>query len=184
MLRTLMKFSRRRARELARFRSARNGTTAVEFAFLFPIFLATLVAVLETCHMLFAQQMLQTAAVEAGRLFMTSRGPASAANLTDPTKTPNICSLVTPVMNCGSILVDVENYGSFSGANTSQIQLTYNGQGQVSNNFNYSAGAPGQVVVVRLIYQLPVVNALGFMFSNLPQSMREIMGVTAVQVEP
>jgi Flp pilus assembly protein TadG len=185
MLRVLRKLSRRGTRELARFCQARSGATAVEFAIISPAFIALLIAILQTAYVLFAQQMLQTAAVEAGRLFMTGQGPATSAKLTDPTNTPNICSLVTPIMSCSSVMVDVEAYSGFSGANTSQIALTYNGQGQVSNTFNYTPGTPGQVVIVKLIYQLPVINGpLGFMLANLPQNMREIMGITAIRVEP
>ena len=64
---------RRCARELARFRRARQGTTAVEFALIAPAFLATLIAVLQTCVFVFAQQTLQNAAVQLGRLIMTGQ---------------------------------------------------------------------------------------------------------------
>src|SRR5579863_3728233 len=66
MVRSFVKNLRRCAEEAARFRRSREGTTAVEFALIAPAFLATLIAVLQTCVFVFAQQTLQTAAMQAG----------------------------------------------------------------------------------------------------------------------
>jgi Flp pilus assembly protein TadG len=80
MLGILAKLFWRGAGDMARFSRARRAATVVEFALIAPIFLATLIAVFETCIFLFAQQTLQNAAVQAGRLFMT--GQAQNSNMT------------------------------------------------------------------------------------------------------
>jgi Flp pilus assembly protein TadG len=180
MSRTLTAYLRRRARDLSRFRRARGGATAVEFAFIFPIFLAVLIALLQTTFFLFAQSALQTAATEAGRLFMTGQGPAPGTLASSS----SICPIISPLLNCNSVMVDVQSYPSFIGANASMPTLTYNSQGAVTNNWSYNGGTPGDVVVVRLIYQWSVVGNSIFAFANLPNSMREMMGVAAVRVEP
>jgi Flp pilus assembly protein TadG len=175
MSRNLTAFLRRCARELSRFRRAREGATAVEYAFIFPIFLATLIGVLQTTAFLFAQAALQTAAVETGRQFMTGQNPTQAS-LTDTSQPNSICPIIQPLLTCASVMIDVQTYNSFGAANTSQPALPYTPQ--------YNPGTPGQVVVVRLIYKWTVVGANLFPFANLPNSMREMMGVTAVRVEP
>ena len=78
----------------------------------------------------------------------------------------------------------MQNYSAFSSASASAPTLTYNAKGQVSNSWSYSPGTPGQVMVVQLIYQWPVIGAFGFSLSNLPGGAIEMMGVTAFRIEP
>ena len=183
MVRDLARHLRRCARELSRFRRSGRGTTAVEFALIAPVFLATLIAVLQTCVFVFAQQTLQNAAMQAGRLIMT--GQVQNGNVTQSQFQNDVCPMIKPLFNCNALMVDVQSYSSFSGADTSTPSLTYNGQGQVTNSWSYNPGTPGQVVIVRLIYQWSVVGGpLGFILSNLPNSYSEMMGISAFRVEP
>ena len=183
MVRDLARYLRRCARELAHFRRSQQGATAVEFALIAPAFLAMLIAVLQTCVFVFAQQTLQNAAVQAGRLIMT--GHIQNGNVTQSQFLNSICPMIRPLFNCNSLIIDVQSYTSFSGADTSTPQLNYNGQGQVTNSWSYDPGTPGQVVIVRLIYQWSVVSGpLGFVLSNLPNNSAEMMGISAFRVEP
>ena len=184
MIRSLARTLRSCAGKLARFGRAGQGTTAVEFALIAPVFLATLIAILQTCVFVFAQQTLQTAAMQAGRLIMT--GQVQNGNMTqNQLMTNNICPMLQPLFNCNSVMVDVQSYSSFSGVDTSTPTLSYNGRGQVSNNWSFDPGTPGQVVIVLLIYQWSVVGGpLGFALSNLPNSSAEMMGISAFRVEP
>ena len=180
MLRSLAKFFRSNG---ARFCAARNGATAVEFALIAPAFLGTLIAVLETTLFLFAQATLQNAAVAGGRMFMT--GQAQNSNLTQAQFVNDICPMISALFTCSNVMVNIQNYANFSSASASAPTLTYNAQGQVNNNWNYNAGTPGQVMVVQLIYQWPIVGGpLGSVLSNLGNNTAEIMGVTAFRVEP
>ncbi len=77
MFRNLAKLLRRKA---SRFRAAQQGATVVEFALIAPVFIAMLIAIFETTLFLFAQANLQSAAMQAGRLFMT--GQAQNSNMT------------------------------------------------------------------------------------------------------
>jgi Flp pilus assembly protein TadG len=189
MSRKLIAYLRRHGRNVSRFRLARDGATAVEFAMIAPAFLATLIAILETSYFLFAQQTLQTAAAEAGRLFMTNQGPAQNQIVNGQGQllsTSSICNIIKPLLSCGAVMVDVQSYLSFGSApDTSAPTLTYDNQGNVNNNWSYAAGTPGQVVVVRLIYQLTILpGPLGFALSNLSNGKMQVMGVTAIRVEP
>ncbi len=188
MSKTLIVYLRRWAGRTSRFGSAHGGATAVEFAMIAPALLAMIIAILEVMYFLFAQQTLQTAAIEAGRMFMTNQGPAKSQmvdNQGQLLSTSSVCNIIQPLLSCGAVMVDIQTYQQYSGADTSMPTLTYGAQGNVSNNWSYSAGTPGQVVIIRLIYQLSVLKGpLGFVLSNLGNGKMEVMGVTAIRVEP
>jgi len=181
MFRKLAKYFRRRARDVSRFRVAQQGATAVEFALVAPALIGTLVAIFEVTLFLFAQQTLQTAAVQAGRIFMT--GSAQNSGLTQAQFASQVCPLVSALLNCNNLLINVANYTSFSAASTAAPTL-YNAQGKL-NTGSYSTGSPGQVMVVQIAYPWPIVGAtLGFALPNLGNGTTEIMGVSAFRVEP
>src|SRR5208282_4587652 len=132
---------------------------------------------------LFAQATLQNAAVTAGRMFMT--GQAQNGNLTQAQFAADVCPMISALFTCGNLMVNVQAYSAFSSASASAPTLTYNAQGQVTNSWSYTTGTPGQVMVVQLIYQWPIVNGpFGYVLSNLGNGTAEMMGVTAFRVEP
>jgi Flp pilus assembly protein TadG len=187
MSRKLIAYLRRHGRNVSRFQLARDGATAVEFALIAPAFLATLIAILEISYYLFAQQTLQTAAGEFGRLFMTNQGPAQNNTVNGNgqlSSTSSICNIIQPLLSCGSVIVDVQSYQDFQDANTAMPPL-YDGQGNAITSWSYTAGTPGQVVVIRLMYPLTILRGpLGFVLSNISNGRMEVMGVTAIRVEP
>jgi Flp pilus assembly protein TadG len=180
MFRNLAKYFRR---DIARFRTAQRGATAVEFALIAPAFIALLFAVIQTTLFLFAQQVLQNAAVQSGRLFLT--GSAQTGGLTQSQFLTDVCPMVQALFTCGKLMVNVQSYSSFSGASTSAPTLTYNANGSVSNTWNYTTGTQGDIMVVQLIYQWPIVGMpIGNVLSSLGNGTTEMMGVTAFRVEP
>jgi len=135
MSQRLGRYFRYWTRAIPRFRVAQQGATAVEFALIAPAFLATLIAVLQTAVFLFAQAYLQTAAVQAGRLFMTGQ----AQNLSQAAFKTQICQNYLPqLFNCSSLVVVAQSYSSFASASTSAPSV-YNAQGQLSSG-SYSPG--------------------------------------------
>lgn len=183
MFRHLAIYLRPCARQLGRFAREPGGATAVEFALIGPPFLATLIAIFEVTIFLFAQAVLQNAAVDAGRLFMT--GQEQNSDATQAQFATTVCPMVQAIFNCNSLMVNVESYTDFSSANASPPTLTYNSNGQVTNTWSYSPGTPGQVMVVQLIYQWPIVRGpFGYVLSSLGNGTTEMMGVSAFRVEP
>jgi Flp pilus assembly protein TadG len=184
----LLAYLRHCGRRISRFGSTHDGAMAVEFAIIAPALLASVVAIFELMYFLFAQQALQTAAVEAGRLFMTNQGPAQNQMVNGQGQllsSSSICNIIQPLLSCSAVMVDVQSTGSYCGSDASMPTLTYDGQGNVNNTWNFSAGTPGQIVVIRLIYQLSNLKGpLGFVLSNLSNGKMEVMGVTAIRVEP
>jgi Flp pilus assembly protein TadG len=188
MSRKLTQYLRRRAAGLARFRRARDGATAVEFALIAPAFLAMLIAIFEVMYFLFAQQTLQTAAVELGRLFMTNQSPTQNSTVNSSGQLvsgSSVCNIIQPLLSCGSVVVNVQSYQDWQSANTSMPSM-YGGSGCAANTgWSYAAGTPGQVVVIQLMYPLRIVTGpLGFALSNSCNGAMQVMGITAIRVEP
>ncbi len=183
MLQNLAKCFQRPARNLSGFCVAQRGTTAVEFALVAPAFIALLIAIFQVTVFLFAQQLLQNAAVSAGRLIMT--GQVQNGNVTQNQFATDVCPMVQALFTCANVMINVQNYSGFSSASTGEPTLTYNPNGTVSNTWTYSPGNPGQVMVVQLIYQWPIVSGpFGYVLSNLGNNKTEMMGVSAFRVEP
>jgi len=126
---------------------------------------------------------LQTAAVAAGRTFMT--GQNQDGGVTQAQFATNVCPMVQALFTCSKLMVNVQAYSDFNSASASAPTLTYNADGSVSNTWSYTPGSPGQVMVVQLIYQWPLFGMpLGSVLPNLGNGTAEIMGVTAFRVEP
>ena len=183
MLQNLARCFQRPARVLSRFFVARCGTTAVEFALVAPAFIAFLIAIFQVTIFLFAQQVLQNAAVAAGRLIMT--GQVQNGNVTQSQFATDVCPMVSSMFTCANLMINVQNYSGFSSASTGEPALTYNTNGTVSNTWAYDPGNPGQVMVVQLVYQWPIISGpFGYVLSNLGNNTTEMMGVSAFRVEP
>lgn len=166
---------------LRRFARTQRGATAVEFALIAPLFLGTLLVIFQVCIYLLAQQALQNAATQSGRLFMTNSGQS----MSQAQYKQAICTnyLPTALFSCSNLIVVVQSYNDFSSASTTAPSLYSNGN--AITNFAYSPGAPGQVMVVQLVYPWSVISGpLGFTLANLPGSKAEMLGVTAFRVEP
>jgi Flp pilus assembly protein TadG len=184
---TLLRYLRRCGRDVSRFRHGRDAATAVEFALVAPALIATLIAILEVMYFLFAQQTLQTAAVEFGRSFMTNQAPAQGSTTNNSGQllnTSSICNIIKPLLDCTQVTVSVTPYDTYAGADTSMLQL-YDAHGNPITNFSYAPGTPGQIVVIKLAYQLTTITGpLGFVLKSLSNGKMEVMGITAIRVEP
>ncbi|MEZ5786367.1 MAG: TadE/TadG family type IV pilus assembly protein [Xanthobacteraceae bacterium] len=131
-----------------RFIRHEKGATAVEFALILLPFLTLLFMTMETGLVFLAQQSLETAVADAGRLVMTGQ----AKSLTADTFKSKVCSKGYALFNCNNIYVDVKNYGSsFSSINNT---VQYDSSGNPKTQF--SPGNAGEVAVVRLMYHWPI----------------------------
>lgn len=96
----------------------------------------------------------------------------------------NTAGLVDALFNCNNFMINVQNYSSFSSASTSTPTLTFN-NGNVSNTWTWSPGNPGDIVVLRVMYQWPIVlGPLGFNLSNLSTGKRLLVSTTVFKNEP
>jgi Flp pilus assembly protein TadG len=185
----LMKFGDRlcrRARNTARrmlgkFVRRKDGSSTIEFALVAAPFLALLFAIMETGIIFFAGQTLETAVADASRLILT--GQAQTAGFDQAAFKQAVCYRIYAMFDCqGGIYVDVRTYTNFSSANTS---LPIDANGNLTNNFTYNPGGPGDIVVVRVMYQWPVyVTLLGLNLSDMAGGQRLLMATTTFRNEP
>jgi Flp pilus assembly protein TadG len=166
---------------LNRFRRNRRGSTVVEFALVAPMFFALLFAIIETAFMFYASQILETVTQDTARLVMT--GQAQNQAYTQAQFKADVCSRIGTLFDCvGGIAVDVQNYPTFAAVNVGNpIDAGKN----FTNPNNYNPGGPGDIVVVRLFYQWPIlVTKFGYDISNLSGSKRLLTATAAFQNEP
>lgn len=178
----------------ARSPSSRNfvrcseGAAAVEFALVATPFIAMLVAILQTVLVFFAQRVLDEVTEEASRYIMT--GQAQTGSITQSGFANYLCtsantsSLVGALFTCSNIMINVQNYPSCA-VSTTTPTLTYNPNGTVSNNWSYSAGNPGDCVVVEVMYLWPVMlGPLNFNLGNQSNGNRLLVSVAVFVNEP
>jgi Flp pilus assembly protein TadG len=165
-----------------RFLRDRRAATAVEFALVLLPFLMVLMTMINSALVLLAGQVLQTAATTAGRLILT--GQAQTANFTATQLKNSICASLTVMFNCSNNLyVDVESFSSFS---TISLPNATNSNGTVNSaGFNYSPGGPNSIVIVRLIYQWPIIApGLTVGLANSANSTNTLIATVAFKNEP
>jgi Flp pilus assembly protein TadG len=133
-----------------------SAATAVEFAILVTPLVMLILASLQLSIIFYAGQVLQSGAMSASRSLMT--GQTQQASLSaSQYKTQYVCPTITFMFDCNNVMVDVQSGSSYSGLNTSPITLTYDANGKVTNTFNYSTGNPGDIIIMRVMYNWPVV---------------------------
>lgn len=153
-------------KRLRSFRRNRDGSAAVEFAMIAPMFFALIFAVMETGMVFMAGQVLETGVEDGARLVYTSQ----TASSTDFKAA--ICSRVSVLMDCSKLDVDVRSYDPGTAINIAD-PIDASGK-YVSNGFvyqppTYSPNSPtSKTVVVRAFYQWPLyVTGLGYNIANI-----------------
>src|ERR1039458_2047782 len=144
---------RHHRRRRSGFLADENAATAVEFGLVAAPFIALLVAIMQTFLVIFAQQLLQTVVTQSSRLILTNQ----AASMTQAQFATQVCNQVRIIFDCNSLMIDVETYASFAAGNTSAPTLNFNAQGQVTNSWQFNPGGPGDIVIVRVMYQWSVL---------------------------
>ena len=160
-----------------------RAATAVEFAILIGPLVFLILASLQLAIIFFAGQVLQTVATASGRQIMT--GQIQSAGDSQSQFQTAVCNNATVIFACGSIMVDVESAGSYSTLNTSTLTPTYDSHGNVTNTWAYSPGTPGDIVILRLMYNWPVVaGPLLPGLGNQPNGDRLLVATSVFKNEP
>jgi Flp pilus assembly protein TadG len=186
----------RECRASRAFVHCRKGATAVEFALVAAPFIALLVAILQTMLVFFAGRVLDEVTEEARRYIQT--GQAQISNMTQAQFKTFVCTgantstLVSLLFTCGSnFMVNVQNYASFAAANTTDPISSFDKNGNPLDSggnaitWSWSPGNPGDIVVLQIMYQWPIVlGPLGFNLSNVNTGNRLLMSVAVFKNEP
>ncbi len=165
-----------------RFVRKNDGAAAVEFGLVAAPFLALVFAIMETAVVFFAGQVLETAAADSGRLIMTGQAQSQGINDVAGFKA-EVCKKIFGLFDCaGKIQVDVRKYTSLASADLSK---PIDAEGKLIDNFTYDKTGPGDLVVVRLLYEYPVyVSLLGLNLADMSGGKRLIMATSAFRNEP
>ena len=174
-------FVRRARTAIERFLHCRNGSPAVEFALVAAPFVALMVAIMQVGLIYFAQELLESAVEQTARLVLTGQ----SASMTQSQFATALCNNSPGLFACANFMIDLQPATSFANANVSQPTLTFNAQGNVTNTWQYSTGVPGDIMVMRVMYQWPVfLGPLGFTLANEPNSMLLLMATSVFRNEP
>ena len=171
-----------RAVRVARhFARTQDGAAAVEFGLVVAPFLALVFAIMETAIIFFSGQALETAVADSARLIMT--GQAQTQGFNQAQFKNAVCGKIYGLFDCqNGVSVDVKTFSSFANVT---MQSPIDANGNFVNNFSYSPGGPGDIVVVRLFYQWPVyVSLMGFNLQNVSGGKRLLVATSAFRNEP
>jgi Flp pilus assembly protein TadG len=164
-----------------------DGAVAVEFALVAAPFFALIVAILDLALLFTGQAALETATEKAARLVLTGQAQGTTTGATPLTQAQFQSQLCTylPTFTCSGVMVDLQTVTSYSSANTSAPTLTYDSHGQVTNTWQYAAGGPGTIQVLRVMYQWPVFpGPLNLNFANLSNGYYLMMATAVFRNEP
>jgi Flp pilus assembly protein TadG len=172
---------------IRRYAGQSRGATAVEFAFIAVPLLAIIFSIIQMALVFFLNEALQTVAEQAGRQLMTGKAQTAGLNQAN-FLTNDVCPKVPPVFLCGvagGVMVDVESYSSFSAVSTTPLTITYDAKGNVNNTWSYVPGNAGDIVIVRVMYEWPIVGGpLGVLLANQSNNTRLLVGTTVLKNEP
>src|SRR6185437_4563437 len=119
---------------------------------------------------------------DSARLIMT--GQAQSSSYTQAQFKTAVCAKISGLFDCvNGVQIDVKTYTSFGSVDNSP---PVDAQGNLkTSTFGYVPGGPGDIVVVRLMYQWPVyASLLGCNLSNMAGNKRLIMATAAFRNEP
>lgn len=166
---------------LRRFRRSKDGAAALEFAVVGLPFFLFMFAILDISLIFFASTTLENGIVSAARQIRT--GKAQATHMTQEQFRTLVCVEISMMLGCDSRLgIDVRKYAGFSNA---QFNNVLDQDGNLTGNFQFNPGDPGDVVVVRAFYTWPVMTPIvGEAFQNMAGGHRLIETSIAFRNEP
>lgn len=168
-------------RLISHFVKSEAASVAVEFAILAVPFIVLIVGALEIFVIQQAQAVLETTAEYAGRQILTGSVQTKGMSQTDFHNL--VCAALPPLLKCPKIMIDVQDASSFASANITLPTITYDKDGNVTNQWQYQPGAPAKIVVLRLMYEWPTFNLLGLTLHNQPNGTLLLMATSVFKNE-
>jgi Flp pilus assembly protein TadG len=174
---------RKRLAVASGFARREDGAAALEFAIIAAPFIALILATIQTALAFFAGQVLESAVADSSRQILT--GSAQNAGMDQTAFAGAVCGKIQTLFNCSGLMIDVRTASSFANANTAMPTLTFDGNGKVTNSWAYQPGNPGDIVVMRVMYQWPVfVGPLGLGLANEANGNLLLMATATFKNEP
>jgi Flp pilus assembly protein TadG len=147
---------RRLLRRARSFFRRRDGLSALEFGLIATPFFLLVFGIIEVALIFWAGYELENATAVAARMVRT--GQAQRAAWTSTQLTAQLCDKVVILANCTTkVRLNIQTFATFGGI-TEASPLTPNGA--VRNDFTYSLGASGSIVLVTAYYEWTLTNPL------------------------
>ena len=171
-----------------RFVRCQGATTAIEFAFVAPIFIAFMLATLQVAVIFLAQSYLSAITDATERQVLTNR----TTNFTAQDWKNLMCAETTALFNCNNYIVSLQTVPS-SPANIPSPSSFFDQNGNVKGTppiANITPSTTGTQVLLVVMYQWPVISGplgtgtLGTYFGTLPNGNFLLSTVEVFQTEP
>lgn len=166
---------------LLRFKRDKKGAAVVEFAFVALPFFLLLFAAIDIGLMFFASSTLENGIHTAARRIRT--GEVASTGMTSAQFRTLVCNEISALLGCDQRLgLDVRVFDSFANVN---FPAAVDQDGNLTGNFQFQPGNPGDVVLVRAFYVWPMLTpVVGEAFANMAGHNRLVQGAVAFRNEP
>jgi len=157
-----------------------DGSVAVEFALISIPFFAFLFALIETALVFFASVGMEGAMEDAARLLRTGVGQSNG--MTAQQFKNEICDRSPLFFDCDQrLVVDVRTFNDFG-----NVAFTdpLDGNGDLSQNFQFNPGGASDVVLVRAFYIWEVITPIGIGLENMSGGNRLLTTSAVFRNEP
>jgi Flp pilus assembly protein TadG len=171
----------RRVRKLARDEA---GSPAVEFALVFPIFIAIVLATLQAGTIFLVKAFFESSAEEAARIVLTNQ----TGSLTAAQFQTEICNQLTALFNCGELVIELEALPAGT-TNLNALLPTFDANGNVvgTPTVDVGANAPASGTDMLLVVMYPwrvYGGPLGLNFSNMGSGKMLMTATQVFRTEP
>lgn len=169
-------------KSLHRFRRHQDGSAAIEFAIILPVFLLMLVGMVQIPLVFVAGQHLESATTRVGRLIQT--GQVQSQGLTPAQFRSALCEQMGALLNCSNtnLRIEVRKLSSFASVPRG---IPIDEEGNFEEEVVYQPGNAGEVVAVRVFYRFPIwLSAMLPTLANLPNGSRLLASSVVFQNEP
>jgi Flp pilus assembly protein TadG len=161
-----------------------GGSPAVEFALVFPIFIAVVLATLQAATVFLAKAFFESGAQEGARVVLTNQ----TESLTAAQFQAEICNQLTALFNCGQLTVELEPVPAGT-TNISGLLPKFDVYGNLIGtptvDVGANAGAAGTDMLLVVMYPWPVYGGpLGLNLANLGNGKMLMTSTQVFRIEP
>jgi len=171
---------------VVRFARNQSAATAVEFAFVAPILIATLIATLQVAVIFIAQSYLAVISDATARFVLTNQAiNYPSASFSTKLKT-QLCSYATAMFpSCSSNMIVSLQPAPATTAGIAAAMPTFDSNGNLKNPVSAACIAPNTKALLIVAYQWPVISGpLGAYFGTLANGNYLLTATEVFQTEP
>ena len=111
-------------------------------------------------------------------------GQAQLAGTTAAQFKQQTCARLPSFLSCNRIMIDMRRANDFDSVDVAAPVIAFDRAGNVSNTWNFDSVAPGDVVILRVMYLWPITNlTFGRSLSNTSSGNRLLVGVQVFKAE-